>query len=63
MRRGYIVVTTQPEYWPQETNEMAYYPQVTYQPQFLQGVLGVVITVALIIIIGGEVVRSLKGIF
>jgi len=59
----YIVVTTQPEYWPQEANGTVYYPQTTYQPQFLQGVLAAVITVALIIIIGGEVVRSLKGIF
>jgi len=43
-------------------DQAIYYPQATYQPQFLQEVLGVVITLALIIIIGGEVVKSIKEI-
>ena len=60
MRRRYVAITT---YRPQEDNAPAYYPQATYQPQFLQGVLTVVITIALIFIIGGEVVKSIKGIF
>lgn len=50
-------------YYLQDDNQVVYYPQTTYQPQFLQGVLAAVINVAFIIIIGGEVVRSIKGIF
>lgn len=49
-------------YYLQDNNQVVYYPQVTYRPQQLQAVLSVVITIALIVIIGSQAVKSVKEI-
>lgn len=40
-----------------------YYPQATYRAQFLQEVIGIAVGIAVLIMIGSEIFKSIKGVF
>lgn len=48
-------------YYPQTENQVVYYPQATYRPQWVQAVLPLMIAAYIGFIMLSEVTRSIKS--